>query len=460
MNERITQDDLRKLDKSFTGNILISEDLSYEDSRSIFNAMIDKKPRVIARCLGEKDVARAVNFGRDLNLEISVRGGGHSAAGWGQTEGGLMIDLSQMNKVEVNPDNLNARVEGGATWIDVAKACQPHNLVTTGGTCPGTGVGGVTLGGGWGWLARKFGLGCDNLLGVKLVTASGKIIKASDKEHPELFWALKGGGGNFGVATEFTFRLHSLPVTTMGYLIFPPDAGPGVVKRFRDVISEGPDEICGEVVYMTGPPEDFVPPDLVNQLCLGLFIFHAGPENELKKIIKPLLEAGPVGQLIAEMPYSDILESDAVEPEIRHFSSSEHLKALPDKAIEKFCARAQDMPVPSNCLQALSSWGGEIGRKGLDGPIADRDANWLVYPFGMWADPEYDSRVISWVKAVCSDLSPYATGSPYLNLTAEESIERKIAGYGGKKKYQRLVKVKEKYDPDNIFRLNHNIEPL
>ena len=459
MPRTINQNDLSKLRKVFTGKILLPEDPSYEDSRSIFNSMIERHPGLIARCTKEEDVVRAVNFGRDLDLEISIRGGGHSVAGWGLTEGGLMIDLSLMNAVEVDSDNQTARVGGGAAWIDFARACQPYNLATTGGTVPSVGVAGVTLGGGWGYLARKFGLVCDNLLSVKLITAEGKSINVSDKEHPELFWALHGGGGNFGVVTEFNFRLHSLPVTTLAYLIFSPDAGPDIAGRFRDIITDGPDEISGDLFYMTGPPEDFIPSYLVNQLCLGVLIFFAGPETDAIKIIRPLLEDGPAGQMIAEMPYSDILEIGAIEPGIRYFSSSEHFKTLPDEAVEKFCARANEMPVPSGCFQILTSWGGPKIRQSGNGPIADRDANWMVYPMGMWTDPGDDERIISWAKTLGSDLSPYATGSPYLNLIANEGIERMIAGYGGEANYRRLVKIKNEYDPNNLFHLNHNIKP-
>ncbi len=460
MTGKINQSDLNKLRKDFSGKILLPEDPSYEDSRSIYNAMIEKRPGIIARCVEEEDVIRAVNFGRDLDLEISVRGGGHSVAGWGLTEGGLMIDLSLMNTVEVNPDNQTARVGGGATWNNLDHACNRYGLATTGGICTTTGVGGVTLGGGWGWLARKYGLGCDNLLTVKLVIADGKTIVASEKEHSELFWALHGGGGNFGIATEFTFQLHPLPSATTAFLVFSPDAGPRVINRFRDVLEEGPDELSGEMVYITGPPEDFVPSHLVNQLCLMMTIFYAGTEAEAEKVIKPLFETGHEGKMVAEMSYFDIQTMGDIRSGYRHHVSSEHLHALPGEAIEKFCSRAHDMIVPSDSELALSTWGGQIARRAGDWPIADLDANWHVYPFAMWTDPGSDKQVFDWIEGLNADLAPYTTGSPYLNLIADEGKERMIAGYGGEAKYRQLVKIKNEYDPDNIFRLNHNIKPL
>ncbi len=460
MTGKMNQNDLNKLGKDFSGTILLPEDPSYEDTRSIYNAMIEKRPAMIARCVEEEDVIRAVNFGRKVDLEISVRGGGHSVAGWGLNEEGLMIDLSLMNTIEVNPDNQTARVGGGATWNDLDQACSRYGLATTGGICTTTGIGGVTLGGGWGWLARKYGLACDNLLTVKLITADGKTIVASEKEHSELFWALHGGGGNFGIATEFTFQLHPLPSATAAFLVFSPDAGPRVINRFRDVLEEGPDELSGEMVYITGPPEDFVPSHLVNKLCLMMTIFYAGTEAEAEKVIKPLFETGPEGKTIAEMSYFDFQTMGDIRFGYRHHVSSEHLTALHGEAIEKFCARAHDMIVPSDSELALSTWGGQIARQAGDWPIADRNANWHVYPFAIWTDPGSDKQVFDWVKELRADLAPYTTGNPYLNLIADEGRERMIAGYGGEAKYHRLVKIKQEYDPENIFHLNHNIKPF
>lgn len=459
MTEKINQAAVDELRKGFTGDILLPEHPGYHEARQIFNERIDRRPGLIAQCAGVEDVVRAVGFGRDFDLEVAVRAGGHSVAGWGLTEG-IVIDLRRMNTVEVDPDTRTARVAGGATWKDQSQACHPYGLATTGGTCPATGVAGVTLSGGWGWLARKYGLSCDNLLSVQLVTADGKTVVASEDEHPELFWALHGGGGNFGIATEFTFQLHPLPSATTAFLVFSPDAGPRVINRFRDVLEEGPDELSGEMVYITGPPEDFVPSHLVNQLCLMMTIFYAGTEAEAEKVIKPLFETGHEGKMVAEMSYFDIQTMGDIRSGYRHHVSSEHLHALPGEAIEKFCSRAHDMIVPSDSELALSTWGGQIARRAGDWPIADLDANWHVYPFAMWTDPGSDKQVFDWIEGLNADLAPYTTGSPYLNLIADEGKERMIAGYGGEAKYRQLVKIKNEYDPDNIFRLNHNIKPL
>ncbi len=459
MNKSIDQSALAELRKDFRGEILLPADPAYAEGRKAFNTMIDRHPSVIARCADAGDIAKAIRFGRDAALEIAVRGGGHHVAGWSTTDGGLMIDLRRMNRVEIDPDARIARVQGGATWRDLVTACQPHGLATTGGTSPSPGVAGVTLGGGWGWLARLFGLACDNLLSVGLITADGKTVVASEDEHTELFWALHGGGGNFGVATELTLRLHSLPVATMARLVYSPDSGPEVAGRLREAVEQSSNQLCSELVYMTGPGEDIVPAHLVGTLCLQVYAFYAGTEIEAREAIEPLLKAGPVAEEIAEIPYADILNADDVPPVFRHHSASHHLATLSDGAIDSFCACAKDMVVPSGCLQALSTWGGEIARSDGDWPVAGRKAAWHVYPFGLWTDPADDERCLAWTRSLDTGMAPYAIEGSYLNVTVDEGQQRRVAGYGGEVKYRRLSQVKRQYDPDNTFHLNHNIEP-
>ncbi|UEC42811.1 MAG: FAD linked oxidase domain protein [Methanothrix sp.] len=460
MTRKIDQAALEDLSKNFDGEILLPDHPAYDEARQVYNKMIDRRPAVIAQCAGTEDVVRAVRFGLDLGLEIAVRSGGHSVAGWGVTDGGLMVDLRHMNAVEVDPEARIAHVAGGATCGDVARACEPYNLVTTGGTVSTTGVAGFALGGGWGYLSRKFGLACDNLLSVELVTYDGGIIVASQEEHPELFWALHGGGGNFGVATKFTFRLHPLPVATMALLIFPPEEGPKVVRSVRDLFEAGaPDELNVELGYLTAPPEEFVPPHLVNRLSLLVNAFYAGSESEARKALAPLFELGPEGEMIAQMSYADIQSAFDSQAGFRYYGSAELLPALPDEAVERFCYRALDMIVPSASVQTISSWGGAIARQAGDWPMASRDATWLVYPFGQWTDASDDERGIAWVRALGSDMAPYAADGTYINLITDEGRKRTIASYGGEANYRRLAAVKARYDPDNIFRLNHNIRP-
>ena len=290
------------------------------------------------------------------------------------TDGGLVIDLRRMNAVSVDPEARTAIVAGGATMSHLDRATGPHGLATTGGRVSTTGVGGFTLGGGGGWLDRKFGLACDNLLSVELVTADGSIVRASDDENPELFWALHGGGGNFGVATSFTFRLHELPSVTAALLLWRPEAGPDVLRTYRDFMGSAPDEVGGGVLYLTGPAEEFVPEHLVGELALAVLVVYAGPEAEARKVAAAMLALGHEGELIAEMPYAELQCMLDDPPGYRNYWSAEYLDALPDEAIDLFCARANDMIVPSAVpARPLSSrGGGGAGARRLSGPVAAR----------------------------------------------------------------------------------------
>jgi FAD/FMN-containing dehydrogenase len=463
MSSHIDQDALDRLRNNFSGEVLLPVHPEYDSNRKIFNAMIDRRPSVIARCAGVEDVARAVSFGRDQELEISVHSGGHHVAGWSVTDGGLMIDMRNMNKVVIDPDARIAYIGGGAIWAEVDRACQPFDLTTTGGAVSTLGVAGFILGGGKGWLQGKYGYGCDNLIEVELVTAEGKTINASEKVHPELFWALHGGGGNFGVATAFTLKLHPLQRATLANLIFSPEVGPKVIRRYRDVIESGiPRELNMYISYLTGPPDDYVPKHLANSLCMNLGAFYPGSEEKMLRVIAPILELGPEGKIIVEKSYAAIqgsLDSDLGELGNRVYSSAEHLLSFPDEAIDKFCSRAHDMVVPSHSSQELLAWGRAAADMKGDWPIAHLEAPWAVSPFGQWTDPADDERGIAWARALCDDMKPYAGGGGYLNASVDEGRGRIIAGYGGKASYDRLARVKAKYDPDNIFHLNHNIEP-
>jgi len=460
MSDRIKKAEVRELRKNFSGEILLPEHPSYDQKRENFNGLIDHHPAIIAGCANVKDVVQAVHFGRENGLEIAVRSGGHSVAGWGVSDGGIVIDMRAMNRVRVDPGTRTARVGGGAIWRDVDSACRPHNLATPGGTVPTVGVAGLSLSGGWGYLSRKFGLSCYNLLSAELVTASGDVITASEEKHPDLFWALHGGGGNFGVVTELTFELHPLENATMFMLVFPPEDGIKVTRSFRDMFEAGaPDELCGELSFLTAPPEEFVPSELVGKLCVAVILVYAGPEAEGKQAAAPLLDLNPAGKMIMEMPYADIQGLEEMEFGNHHHSSSEHLKELPNQAVKQFCDRAFKMPVPSDSIQALASWGGNISGHAKGWPMAGLDALWHVYHFGVWSDPGADKSSLDWVNALRSDMAPYATGGGYLNLTVDEGMERTIAGYGGKDNFRRLAAVKSKYDPDNLFHLNHNVKP-
>ncbi|MEX0780822.1 MAG: FAD-binding oxidoreductase [Balneolales bacterium] len=459
MNIQINKAAVEKLRYGFNGNILLPENSGYDETRKIFNAMIDLHPGVIAQCTGVEDVIKAVQFGRDNGLEIAVRSGGHSVAGKSLTDGGLVIDLRRMNTVSVNAEERTATVSGGATMGDFDRATQPFGLATTGGRVSTTGVGGYTLGGGDGWLARKMGLACDNLISAELVTASGDVVRASENENPDLFWALHGGGGNFGVATSFTFQLHELPSVTAALLLWPPEAGQDVVRSYRNYMESAPDEVGGGIVYLTGPPDAFVPEHFKNKLTLAILIVHAGPEAQAREAAAPLLNLNHEGEFLEEMPYAELQCMLDDPPGKRNYWSAEYLKKLPNEAVDVFCNHAKEMIVPSPSQYALFPQGGAIARGRATYPVPWRHDSWCVHPFGLWDNPSDDERGKQWARDIRDDLRPWASGATYLNFIGDEGEDRVVAGFG-RENYERLAKVKGLYDPDNLFRLNHNIKPL
>ncbi|GAA1765469.1 FAD-binding oxidoreductase [Luedemannella helvata] len=438
--------------------MLAPGDAGYDEGRQVFNAMIDRRPAVIAQCASVADVVAAVRYGRRNGLPIAVRGGGHSVAGMALVDDGLVIDLRRMNGVSVDPDARTVTIGGGATMSDLDRATQPSGLATTGGRVSSTGVGGFTLGGGTGWLDRLFGLACDNLVSVDLVTADGTTLTASEREHPELFWALHGGGGNFGIATSLTLRLHPLPRFTAGLLLWPPEAGPEVGRAYRDLLATAPDELGGGFVFLTGPPEPFVPPELVGRLTCVVLLTYAGDEATARAAVAPLLALRPAGTMIAEMPYGDLQCMFDDPPGYRNYWSAEHLDEFPDEAVDAFCAQAAGMIVPSPSQHVLFPQGGAVARVGADQPLPWRRAAWVVHPFGLWDDPADDDRGRQWVRDVRAAVRPWATGDVYLNFIGGEGADRVSSGLGPDN-LARLAEVKRRYDPDNVFRLNHNIAP-
>ncbi|GIG60095.1 oxidoreductase [Longispora fulva] len=444
----------------FQGTLFTPDVGGYEDARILFNAMIDKRPAVIAQCADVPDVQSALRFARETGLEIAVRGGGHGVAGAALTEGGIVIDLRRMNTVDVDPDARTATVGGGATIGDLDGATQAYGLATTGGRASTTGVGGFTLGGGSGWIERKFGLACDRLLSVDLITADGDPVRASETENPDLFWALHGGGGNFGVATAMTFRLDPLTDFAIALLLWPAADGPEVMRLWRDVMDAAPDEAGGGLIFLTATTEmPFVPESLDGQLAVGVLVTWIGAEQGVRDLVRPLLDRKPVGELITAIPYAQLQSMLDDPPGMRNYWSAEHLASLPDPAVDVFCAQAEGMIIPSGSQHAILRLGGAVTRETADWPISFRDAPWVVHPFGVWADPADDERAREWTRDLRAALEPWSTGAVYLNFTGDEGHERVVAGYG-KANYDRLAGIKSQYDPGNLFHLNHNIRPL
>ncbi|WP_151479438.1 FAD-binding oxidoreductase [Streptomyces albicerus] len=450
---------LAALREDLVGDVFAPEDPGYDAARTVFNAMIDRRPAVIAQCANEADVSRSVRFARDLDLKIAVRGGGHSVAGMALNDAGLVVDLRRMHAVTVHPGAAAVRVEGGATMSHLDRATEPYHLATTGGRASTTGVGGFVLGGGSGWLERKFGLAIDNLLGVELVTADGTTVHASAEENPELFWALHGGGGNFGVATALTLKLHELPEFAIALLLYRPESGPEVIRVYRQIIETGPLEASGAVLYITGPPEEFVPQHLLGRLVCGVLLAYAGSEDDMRKTAQPLLALPHEAEVVTAMPYADVQCMIDDPPGMRNYWSAEYLTGLPDELVDVFCARADTMPVPTGTQHVLFPLGGAVADGPREFPVPYRDAPWAVHPFGIWEDPADDARSIQWVRDVRADVRPWRTGAIYLNFIGNEGEDRVEAGLGPENT-RRLAEVKARYDPDNVFRFNHNIAPL
>jgi FAD/FMN-containing dehydrogenase len=452
---------LRELRGTLSGTVLEPSDDGYDEARTVFNAMIDRRPAAIAQCEGPDDVAAALRVGREEGLAIAVRSGGHSVAGASLCEGGLVIDVRRMKEIAVDAEARVARVGAGCAWGEFDRAAQEHGLATTGGRVSTTGVAGLTLGGGSGWLERKHGLSCDNLLAVELVTADGARVRASETEHPELFWALHGGGGNFGVATAFEFRLH--PVGPEVYVVLAfhrADRERELLAMFRDFVATAPDAAGLAFVHLTGPPEEMIPPELVGEPLVGVAGMYAGPVAEGEELLAPLREFGPPAvDASGPMPYAGFQSALDDPPGFRNYWTAEYLAELSDEALDVFAEHSAHTPAgPSQSF--VVPWGGAVARVGEDEtPMAKRDAKWVVHPFGLWESADDDDANMAWGRGFRDALAPYATGGVYLNFIGDEGEDRIRAAFG-EEKYSRLAAIKAKYDPDNVFRLNQNIRPV
>jgi FAD/FMN-containing dehydrogenase len=430
----------------------------YADATTLNNAMIRRRPAVVARCASPADVADAIAYARGNGLALAVRAGGHSVAGLSLVDDGLVIDVRGMADVEVDVQRRVARVGGGATWSQFDRATQPYGLATTGGRVSTTGVAGLTLGGGSGWLERKHGLACDNLLAVELVTAEGEQVRASASEHPDLFWALRGGGGNFGVVTAFEFALHPVGHEVFaGLALYPAARGRELMTLFRDVMRDAPEGLSLAFLYLRAPAEEDVPEHLHGELVVAIAGMYAGPLDEGEEVLREI-RADPLVDFFGPMPYADFQCMIDDPPGYRNYWTSEHLVDLPDAAIEAIAARSDAMPAGLSQL-FMVSWGGAVARVGQDSsPLSARDARFVVHPFGMWEDPADDAVNIEWARGFRDDLAAYSTGAVYLNFVGDEGEARLRAGYGPGS-YERLAWIKAVWDPDNVFRASGNVPP-
>jgi FAD/FMN-containing dehydrogenase len=429
----------------------------YADTTTLNNAMIERRPAYVARCSSAREIAQAIAFARGHGLPLAVRAGGHSVAGLSLVDDGLVIDVRGMDAIEIDPGRRIARVGGGATWSQFDRAAQPHGLATTGGRVSTTGVAGLTLGGGSGWLERKHGLACDNLLAVELVTADGRHVRASPTQHPDLFWALRGGGGNFGVVTAFEFRLHPVgPQVFAGLALYPAARGRELMALYRDVVRDAPEGLSLAFLYLHAPAEEGIPEHLQGELAVAIAGMHAGPVDEGRAVMRAFPPAA--ADFFEPMPYADFQCMIDDPPGYRNWWTSEHLADLPDEAIEAIARRSEAMPAGLSQL-FMVSWGGAVACVGQDAsPLSARHARFVVHPFGMWEDPADDAATIAWARGFRDDLAEFATGAVYLNFVGDEGEARVRAGYGPGS-YERLARVKAEWDPENLFRASGNVPP-
>lgn len=435
------------------------ESPDYDETRKLFNAMIDRRPAVIAQCADPGEVAQALQYAKDNSLAVAVRAGGHSVAGMSTNDDGLVVDVRPMKSISVDRDNKTVTVGAGVTWGEFDRATQEHGLACTGGRASTTGVAGFTLGGGSGWLERSYGFACDNLQSVNLVTASGDRVTASAQENPELFWALHGGGGNFGVATEFTFGLHHLgPGVQAGLMLWPGDASAEISRAYRELSLAAPDAVGTALVFLTAPPEPFVPAGMVGKQAVGLAYLYAGDPADGAEHASPFRELAPAVDLVSEMNYADFQCMIDDPPNLYNYWSADYHDELPDTALDVIVESARNLPGPHS-QQLIARWGGAVaGPAAAQTPLQNRNAQWVTHPFGLEETPEGGQVAKAWVKKFRQDIAPYATGGVWLNFVGDEGQDRVRAAFG-EDNYNRLARVKRDFDPENTFRGNQNIQP-
>jgi FAD/FMN-containing dehydrogenase len=446
----------------FSGEIVGREQSGYDRLRQVYNGMIDRRPVLIARCTDARDVSAAVNFARDSGLPLSVYGGGHNVTGNAVCDDGVTIDLRSMKGIEVDPVARTCRAEAGLTWGELDAATQEHGLAVTGGRVSTTGLGGLVLGGGSGWIERKCGYTVDNLLSVEIVTADGQILTASESENPDLFWGTRGGGGNFGVTTSFELRLHPIGPTMLGgMLMYPASMAAAVLRNFREVMADAPDEVGSGVALFTAPPYEFVPEPVRGQPVVGVIVCYAGPVAAGAEALRPLRELGtPALDTVGPMSYLALqqLIDPAYPPGMRNYWTGDFLTGLPDEAIE--IMGRWHLSKPSPLTQILTLPGGGTSARVPDGTMAigQRQAPFNIHITSLWPDPVDDDANIRWTHELSGAMKPFTTGRVYVNFIGDEGEDRVVAAFGSKC-YGRLQALKDRYDPDNLFRSSQNIRP-
>jgi FAD/FMN-containing dehydrogenase len=447
----------------FAGIVITPDDDRYDQVRVIWNGTVDARPALIARCRTADDIAAAVTLTRNGGLPLAVRGGGHSVAGLSTCEGGVVIDLSLMRTVTADPGRRVAIAGPGATWADYDAATTAHGLASTGGLISTTGVAGLTLGGGIGWLQRKHGLACDNLAAAEVITADGSTVRASSEQNPHLLWGLRGGGGNFGIVSRFEFSLHPVSTVLGGLMLFPLDDGHRVLRAFGDWAAELPDEASMLAAVLTAPPEPFVPPEIVGHKVVGVLGCWCGDLDQGAAALEPLRSLKPLVDVFSPMPYPALQQmlDGSAPPGLRNYFRGGYAPELSDDLIDVLLDHGARMPSPMSAIH-LHQMGGAVGRVSPAGTaFSGRAAAYTYNLISTWTDPAEDGQHIAANRDLAGQLAPLSQSGSYVNFltdTAGDSNARVRAAYGDAL-YVRLARLKREFDPGNLFRANHNIRP-
>ena len=452
--------DVEQLRDQVRGDIVTPSDGGYDEARATYNAMIDRSPAAVVRCRDAGDAIAAVTFARENGLDLAIRGGGHSVPGFGTCDDGVVLDLGQMRGVRVDPATMTARAEGGATWGDLNHAAGAFGLATTGGIISTTGVGGLTLGGGIGYLCRGHAFSCDNLISADIVTADGRMVLASDREHDDLLWAIRGGGGNFGVVTSFEFALHPVDTIYGGPMFFELEDAGNVLRWYRQFIADAPRDFGGFPAFQIAPPLPFIPESRHGDTFLAFVSCWTGPLDEGETMLKTLRDVAPVvAEHVGPMPYPALNSAfDAlVPPGLQHYWKANFGKELTDDVIAAHLEHGSKVPVVNSTVHIYPIDGACHDVASDATAFGHRDASFATVVAGMWPDPADNEANIRWVRDYSDAITPHSEEGGYINFMAEDDQQRASANYGAN--YGRLVEIKRSYDPDNLFHLNQNIDP-
>ncbi|HEX8122753.1 MAG TPA: FAD-binding oxidoreductase [Solirubrobacteraceae bacterium] len=445
----------------FRGDLITPDDEGYDDARRVFNGMVDRRPALIARCTSTRDVAAVVDHAREDDVPLAVYGGGHAVTGHAVCDDGIVADLRGMKGVKVNPETRLVQAQGGLNWGELDAVTSEHGLAVTGGRHPGTGVAGLALGSGSGWLERKHGFTCDHLVAAEVVLADGSVVTASEDENADLFWGLRGGGGNFGIVTRFDFRANPIPpLMWAGMLIFPHERAREVLQAYREFIAAAPDDVGGAPAFVSAPPEDFVPEPVRGKPVLGVICVYTGDPDGGEEAFRPILDLEPAVAMVGPMPYT--AAQRLIEPGnpsgMQNYWTADFLTGLPDDAIDTLIAHTARVPSPMSQVILVTGGGAVSGVSDHAMAFGNRKAPWNIHYLSMWPDPAADAENIAWTRELAAAMKPHTTGRAYLNFLTDEGPDRVKTAFGHLK-YAKLQALKDRYDPGNLFRLNQNIKP-